>query len=70
MDRLDATPPVVLRNKLGIISRQELADATNRSVESLQRDARNGIGPRPIVLGQCTFYRLCDVERYLDMQVT
>jgi hypothetical protein len=55
-----------VRNKLGLLSREELAGATGRTVRALKSDAIRRVGPPPVVIGKQVFYRLTDVQDFLS----
>jgi hypothetical protein len=55
-----------VRSELGLVSRQEYAEATGRKIRSLKRDWTFRRGPRPIRIGQQVFYRVKDIEAYIE----
>ena len=72
-DRLQkpgTTSPAALRDRLGLISREEHAAATNRTVRALKRDAIRRVGPPSVLIGRRVFYRVSDIEAYLQAQAT
>jgi hypothetical protein len=60
--------PAVLRDKLGLMRREEFAAATGRTVRALKRDALRRVGPPPVLIGKRVFYRVSDIEDYLQAQ--
>jgi hypothetical protein len=61
--------PAAIRAKVGLITREEFAAAAGRTVRSLKRDAVRRVGPKPVRMGQQVFYRVADIERYIEEQV-
>jgi hypothetical protein len=51
---------------LGLISREEYARATGRTIRALRRDWALGRGPAPIRLGRGVYYRLADLKAHID----
>jgi hypothetical protein len=55
-----------IRRELGLITRAQYCAATNRTVRAVKRDWTLRRGPKPIRIGNETFYRLADVRAYVE----
>lgn len=59
-----------LRERIGIISADELAEMLCVSTKTLQRMRRDRSGPRFIMLSRQALYRISDVNEWLEAQLT
>jgi hypothetical protein len=70
--QFEATIPLEnpVRNQLGILSEDELAEALDVKPKTLQVWRVEGIGPSWVKAGKGVFYRVEDVVRWLGKNVT
>jgi len=58
-----------LRLSVGLLSQEDVAEMLGVSKSTLRIWRRNGRGPAFLKLEKAVFYRLTDVERWLDQRV-
>jgi hypothetical protein len=55
-------PPDIVDDRDVLLTRPEAAQYLRKSVPTLERWAREGIGPKPVKVNRWVHYRLCDLR--------
>jgi hypothetical protein len=59
---VDFARPEILDDRDVLLTREEAAKYLRKSVPTLERWAREGIGPKPVKIKRWVHYRLCDLR--------
>jgi hypothetical protein len=59
---VDFVPPEIIDDRDVLLTRREAARYLRKSIPTLERWARQGVGPKPIKIGRIPHYRLHDLR--------
>jgi predicted DNA-binding transcriptional regulator AlpA len=64
-----STPGAAAREKMGLLTQEELAHMLGNKVSTLRDWRRDNEGPLFVRLGKGVYYRIADVQKWIDENV-